>query len=121
SRKFHEMRTAPNPAPELAPAPAMNDDLAEINFHCRIDRMRARRDWGRGTAFVYVVGLKAGPATPVKIGTTIDVRKRLTGLQNACPVPLAVLRSYIFRSAELAREVEQLCHIKFRQHRLHGE
>lgn len=52
----------------------------------------------------------------IKIGTAIDVSKRLKGLQTAHPVKLELLAQ-----TTGGRAVEQAYHARFAEHRLHGE
>lgn len=64
-------------------------------------------------ALCYFIGSAEGP---VKIGYSINVERRLKGLQLACPVVLSVLA--ICKGGEVT---EASYHQRFAAHRLHGE
>lgn len=72
--------------------------------------------WERGEplpGFAYFI---AGDDGAIKIGTALDVAKRLKGLQTSHPTKLSVLAS-----VPGGRGAEQDYHARFAEHRLHGE
>lgn len=71
------------------------------------------------TARIYVIGA-VGRRRPVKIGTTIDVRRRLASLQSGSPLKLELRRCYEVPLDDSYR-IENHCHIHFKAARSHGE
>lgn len=62
---------------------------------------------------IYFIGGEAGP---IKIGIAYDPSKRLTTLQNMSPEKLAILAT-----APGTLKDERIYHVRFAEHRLHGE
>lgn len=89
--------------------------VGELSFAAQ--RMRVQRRPRAARAIngecVYFIGGERGP---VKIGTAIDVNKRLAALQTAHPFPLKVLTSI-----SGGRELEAYFHVRFGAHRIGGE
>jgi hypothetical protein len=65
---------------------------------------------------VYFIATKS-PDSPVKIGYTENVERRLRELQNMSPLQLHVL----WTLDNAGRDVERQLHERFREHRLWGE
>jgi hypothetical protein len=84
----------------------MDDEEYLATLHQMADQFDA-------DAFCYFIGAASGP---VKIGFAVNVGRRLRDLQNACPLPLALLASV--RGGQTR---EQAYHYRFHEFRLHGE
>lgn len=69
--------------------------------------------------FLYVVG-NGTPGTPVKIGITNDLTKRIDGLQTGHPYKLRPILS-IELPKDIVRLAETMCHELLEADRLHGE
>src|SRR5882672_4535264 len=59
-------------------------------------------------------------AHPVKVGVSSDPRKRIVGLQTACPYPLKYI-ALMFPSRQMALAVERKFHELFIEYRTYGE
>lgn len=65
---------------------------------------------------VYFIGSPSQPGSPIKIGFTTDLKKRLKSLQTGSPNKLEVLAAI-----EAGGSQERAYHDQFAAHRLHGE
>ncbi len=73
-------------------------------------------DW-----FVYIIQSGDRPKSPIKIGVSSNVDKRVAELQTGNPYPLKVLASITCRSKSDAYGLENFIHKKLRKHRMKGE
>jgi len=56
-----------------------------------------------------------------KIGITKNVKKRVMGIQNGCPILVKLVLSIELKNEKEAREIEAVLHKKFQKQRMMGE
>jgi len=71
--------------------------------------------------FIYAIGTSDPKYPSIKIGTTSDIKHRLSNLQSGSPIELSVLSAWEFPCSASARVTEQLAHSVFSTANHYGE
>lgn len=73
--------------------------------------------------FVYLIASRKDDAfvTPIKVGISHDVDKRIRSIRTSCPNRIDVVQTFRFPNSSVARLIESMFHNLHRENRRSGE